>query len=277
MLIDAHHHLWKFDPEQYDWIDDDKAVLKADFLGPELNEIAAQNQVDGFISVQARQSIQETRDLLAIAGRESIIKGVVGWLPLAGPAIEASLDEFTDHPKLVGVRHVVQDEPDDRFLDGADFNAGVRKLAERNLVYDLLVFPHQLPAAIDFADRHPGVRMVLDHIAKPVVTAERFDESWKRDFIELSRRDNVSCKFSGVATEVRDTTWDVEVLRPYWEIALEAFGSSRLMFGSDWPVCLLATDYSRWLAAVRELSSSMSESEQAALLGGNAVRVYGLH
>ncbi|TWT95150.1 amidohydrolase family protein [Neorhodopirellula pilleata] len=277
MLIDAHHHLWKFDPVQYGWIDDTKAVLQRDFLAPQLREIATENSIDGFVSVQARQSIQETRDLLAIAEREPLIQGVVGWLPLAGPGLAEAIEEFAGRAKLVGLRHVVQDEPDDRFLDGAEFNEGVASLAARNLVYDLLVYPHQLPAAIDFADRHQDVRMVLDHIAKPVVSTQRFDETWKRDFTELARRDNVTCKFSGVATEVRDPSWDIETVRPYWDVAMEVFGPERLMFGSDWPVCLLATEYSRWLATVRELASTLSDQEQAAVFAGNAIREYRLN
>lgn len=276
MLIDAHHHLWKFDPIPYNWIDDAKAVLQRDFLAPQLRVIAAENSVDGFVSVQARQSIQETRDLLAIADREPLIRGVVGWLPLAGSGLEEAFEELTSHAKLVGVRHVVQDEPDDRFLDGAEFNAGVASLAERNLVYDLLVYPHQLPAAIDFADRQRDVRIVLDHIAKPVVTKERFDATWKRSIADLARRDNVTCKFSGVATEVRDASWDIETVRPYWDVAMDVFGPTRLMFGSDWPVCLLATEYSRWLATVGELAAPLGANEKAALFAGNAIRDYRL-
>lgn len=281
MLIDAHHHLWKFDPVEYEWIDDDKKCLQADFLVPELSKIASENLIDGFVSVQARQSVQETRDLLAMAASEPKMVGVVGWLPLASADLLQSLEEFCGHnefgqDKLVGVRHVVQDEPDDRFLDGADFNRGAEQLAGWGLVYDVLVFPKQLPAAIDFADRHSNLPMILDHIAKPVISKGQFDDTWKRDFIELARRDNVTCKFSGVATEVQDSEWDIETIRPYFDVALEAFGPSRLMFGSDWPVCLLATEYSRWLGGVRELTSKLSQSEQADFYGENAVRQYGL-
>jgi len=276
LLIDAHHHLWQFDPVQYDWIDDAKAILQRDFLAPQLREIAAENSVDGFLSVQARQSVRETRDLLAIADREPLIRGVVGWLPLADSGFSEASDELTDHPKLVGVRHVVQDEPDDRFLDVANFNRGVATLAGCDLVYEILVYPHQLPAAIDFADRHRDVRMVLDHIAKPVISRKRFDEAWKQNFTELARRDNVTCKFSGITTEVRDPSWNIETIRPYWNVAMDTFGPTRLMFGSDWPVCLLATEYSRWLATVRELASSLSEPEQAAVFAGNAIREYRL-
>ncbi|MBB3207854.1 L-fuconolactonase [Rhodopirellula rubra] len=276
MLIDSHHHLWAYDPSEYDWISDEMSVLKQDFLAPQLREIASDNNIDGFISIQARQSIAETRDLLQIASTEPLIRGVIGWVPFADSDVPAAIEEFADNATLKGFRHVVQDEPDDRFLDGAEFNAGIRSLAGRDLVYDLLVFPKQLPAAIDFADRHSDIPMVLDHIAKPAIEAGKLDEKWRTDFCELARRDHVCCKFSGVATEVRDESWSVETIRPYWDVALEAFGTERLMYGSDWPVCLLATEYTRWLSAVRELAAPLSEAERERFFAGNATKVYRL-
>ncbi|MCM2372175.1 amidohydrolase family protein [Aporhodopirellula aestuarii] len=276
MLIDSHHHLWKYDPAEYGWINDEMSVLKQDFLAPQLREIAGSNDIDGFVSIQARQIVAETRDLLKIAATEPLIRGVIGWVPFAEPDVASAIDEFADNGLLKGFRHVVQDEPDDRFLDGTDFNAGMRNLAGRDLVYDLLVFPKQLPAAIDFADRHPDIPMVLDHIAKPAIESANFDETWRRDFCELARRDHVSCKFSGVATEVRDPSWSIETLRPYWDVALEAFGTDRLMYGSDWPVCLLATEYTRWLDTVRELAAPLSNDEQENFFAGNATRAYRL-
>ncbi len=276
MLIDAHHHLWQYDPEQYSWINDEMAVLKQDFGAPELRQISSENGVDCFVSVQARQAVQDTRDLLAIADSESKIAGVVGWVPLASPDVAASLDEFSDNPKLKGVRHVVQDEPDDRFLDGREFNEGVAKLAGRGLVYDVLIFPRQLPAAIDFVDRHPAIPMVLDHIAKPAIAKACFDQGWKDNFVELAKRDNLTCKLSGIATEVRDAEWDIETMRPYFDIAMEAFGPSRMMFASDWPVCLLASEYSRWLNVVQELMAPFSDSEKEAFFSGTAIKAYGL-
>ncbi len=276
MLIDSHHHLWAYDPAEYDWIRDGMEVLKQDFLATQVRHVAREHDVGGFVSVQARQSLAETRELLTTANAEPLLAGVVGWAPFAQPDVVAVIDEFAGHVKLKGFRHVVQDEPDDRFLDRADFNAGIGMLADRGLVFDLLVVPKQLPAAIDFADRHPNVSMVLDHIAKPAIDPGKFDETWRRDFCELARRENVACKFSGVATEVRGAGWSIEVLRPYWNVALTAFGTDRLMFGSDWPVCLLATDYGRWLDTARQLAASLSKSEQEHFFAGNATRVYGL-
>lgn len=276
MLIDSHHHLWAYDPAQYGWIDDEMAVLKQDFLSPQLRQVARDQGVQGFVSVQARQSVAETRDLLKIADAEPLVSGVVGWVPFAQREVAAVIDEFADHAKLKGFRHVVQDEPDERFLDHADFNAGIRMLAGRAFVYDLLVLPNQLPAATDFADRHPDIAMVLDHLGKPAIVPGTLDETWRRDFRELARRENVACKFSGVAAEVQHAAWSIDMIRPYWDIAWNAFGTDRLMFGSDWPVCLLATDYGRWLDTARQLARTLSDSEQSRFFAGNATRVYGL-
>lgn len=276
MLIDSHHHLWKYSAEEYAWINDKMTALRHDFLGPELRQIADESGVDGFVSVQARQTIGETRDLLDIAAREPLIRGVVGWAPLAEENVASVLDEFQYAPLLKGVRHVVQDEPDDRFLLREDFNRGVALLADYALVYDVLIFARQLPAAIEFVDGHPEQPMVLDHIAKPTIRSDAFDDEWERNFRELARRDNVTCKFSGVVTEVRDESWSIETIRKYWDVALEAFSPGRLMFGSDWPVCLLRTPHAYWLQTVRSLAGELSPGEQDDFFGENAVRAYNL-
>lgn len=275
MLIDSHHHLWAYDPVQYGWISDEMSVLKRDFQAAELREIASENKIDGFVSVQARQTVEETDALLAIAESTPLIKAVVGWVPLASPEVSSVLDAFQDKKTLRGVRHVVQDEPDDGFLDGKEFNQGVSQLASRGLVYDVLIFGRQLPAAIRFVDRHADLPMVLDHIAKPTVSSGEVDKQWERDFRELARRDNVTCKFSGIVTEVRDETWDIETIRPYWDIACEAFTPDRLMYGSDWPVCLLRSGYSKWLSTSRMLAAELSNNEQAKFFGENAAKAYG--
>ncbi len=276
MLIDSHHHLWNYSAEQYGWISDEMAVLRHDFLTPQLNQIAAASGVDGFVSVQARQTVQETRWLLDLAADEPLIRGVVGWLPLAEQNLDSLLDEFADQPLLKGVRHVVQDEPDDRFILADDFNRGVGSLKQRGLVYDILVFARQLSASIEFVDRHPDQPMVLDHIAKPTIRGDDFDHDWERDLRQLARRKNVTCKFSGVVTEVRDREWSIETIRPYWDVALEAFTPKRLMFGSDWPVCLLRCDHNRWLDTVGQLAGQLSPQEQSDFYADNAIRVYNL-
>ena len=276
MLIDSHHHLWKYSTDQYGWISDQMLPLRADFLLPELQQTAAESSVDGFVSVQARQSLQETDDLLAMAETEPLIAGVVGWVPLAAPEIGQTLERLGDQKFLKGVRHVVQDEEDDRFILGTDFNRGVSQLKTHNLVYDVLIFAKQLPASIEFVDQHPNLQMVLDHIAKPTITADAFDNAWEINFRELAKRENISCKFSGVVTEVRGETWSIDQIQRYWDVALEAFTPDRLMFGSDWPVCLLKTGHTQWLETVQQLASDLSVTEQNKIFSTNAIRDYNL-
>ena len=276
MLIDSHHHLWKYSAEQYGWINDQMSVLRHDFLGPQLQQVAASSGVDGFVSVQARQVVEETDALLAIADAEPLIKGVVGWVPLADANVATVLDRYADSKKLKGVRHVVQDEPDDRFILGEDFNRGVSLLKDRGLVYDVLIFAKQLPASIQFVDQHADLPMVLDHIAKPTIQPAEFDAFWERNFREIAKRPNLTCKFSGVVTEVRDDNWSIDTIRRYWDVALEAFTPKRLMFGSDWPVCLLMTEHRRWVDTVRQLASQLSADEQADFFANTATRAYGL-
>ncbi len=276
MLIDSHHHLWKYSTDQYGWISDQMLPLKTDFLLPELQQTAAESSIDGFVSVQARQSLQETDDLLAMAETEPLIAGVVGWVPLAAPGIGQTLERLGDQKFLKGVRHVVQDEEDDRFILGTDFNRGVSQLETHNLVYDVLIFAKQLPASIEFVDQHPNLQMVLDHIAKPTITADAFDNAWEINFRELAKRGNISCKFSGVVTEVRGETWSIDQIQRYWDVALEAFTPDRLMFGSDWPVCLLKTGHTQWLETVQQLASDLSVTERNKIFSTNAIRDYNL-
>ena len=195
---------------------------------------------------------------------------------MAMPSIRQTMDGFRNEKKLCGLRHVVQDEQDDDFLARPDFNDGIRALREFDWVYDLLIYSRQLPFAIPFVDRHPDQVFVLDHIAKPTIQSGTHDRDWDRDLRELAKRPNVFCKFSGVATEVRGQTWSIPTIQPYWETALEAFGPTRLLFGSDWPVCKLQISYAEWIDAVTLLSSSLSDSEQTNFWYSNAVRTYGL-
>jgi L-fuconolactonase len=286
MLIDAHHHLWRYSASEYPWIDEHMEVLRRDFHVEELSQLAHSAGVDGFVSVQARQSVLETEALLDVASQCGHVVGVVGWIPLANDDVVQHLDRLTRSPWLKGVRHVVQDEPDDRFLLGEAFNRGVAALKSYNLVYDLLIYARQLPAAIEFIDAHPSQLMVVDHIAKPSIERSKFHTDWERDFRELAKREHVCCKVSGVVTEISDSVsrreshksgdWSVDDIRRYWDVALEAFTPKRLMFGSDWPVCLLRTSYDRWLATVRELAVTLSPGERADLFAATAVSVYKL-
>ena len=251
-------------------------VLRRDFVPKDLRTEIDSTHIDYVVSVQARQEVVETRYLLDFANSNPFIRGVVGWVPLAHSSVAKVLESFQSEGKLKGVRHVVQDEPDETFLDRDDFNAGMRILRSFGLVYDLLIFGKQLPMAIRFVDRHASQRMVLDHIAKPVIKSGGIDKQWEKDFRELAKRPNIDCKFSALVTEVRDPEWTVELLRPYWDVALEAFGPDRLMFGSDWPVCLLRSTYADWVAAVSMLAEGLSETERGKFWGGNANRAYNL-
>lgn len=283
MLIDSHHHLWEYSPREYPWISETMSILRDDFLPSQLQEVSRSSGVEGFVTVQARQSILETETLLRIAAEHPPVLGVVGWVPLASATVDQDLRKLCASPWLKGVRHVAQDEPDDRFLVGAAFNRGIALLADFGLVYDILIYARQLPAAIEMVDAHPTQPMVLDHIGKPTIRPGVFDERWERDFRELAKRPNVSCKFSGVVTEIRprgddsgSAEWSLDDIRRYWDVALDAFTPSRLMFGSDWPVCLLRTPYVRWLETVGELAAGLTPSERQGIFSTNAARVYRL-
>jgi L-fuconolactonase len=274
-MIDSHQHYWQYSPEDYEWIDDSMAVIRRDFTPADLRETAGSLGVTGSVAVQARQSVAESQWLLDLAGETSFIKGVVGWVPLADATVAACLDQLATDDKFKGVRHVVQGEFDPEFLAGAAFNAGIREVTALDLVYDLLVTTPQLGATIRFVDRHPQQRFVLDHIANPVVAGAP-PVGWREHISELAERPNVCCKFSGVVTEVPAETWSVEQVKPYWEVVLAAFGPQRLMFGSDWPVCLVRSSYARWFECVHELASTLSPSEYERVMGGTARSEYRL-
>ncbi|MCW5983462.1 MAG: amidohydrolase family protein [Bryobacteraceae bacterium] len=273
--IDAHHHLWKYSAEEYPWIQAGMDALRRDFLVPDLVRVAAEAGIDATVAVQARQTLEETEWLLELASRHALIGGVVGWVPLTEPSAGADLERFARHPKLKGVRHVLHDEPDDSYMLRDDFNRGVSTLRDFGLVYDILIFERHLPQTIRFVDRHPQQVFILDHIAKPRIR-EGLLEPWRRLMFELARRPNVYCKLSGVATEAAWSRWTPEQLRPYIDMALEAFGPRRLMFGSDWPVVLLTGPYRRWAAVAEAALGSLSAAERERVMGGTALEVYRL-
>ena len=273
--IDAHHHFWKYTPEEFGWIDDGMAGLRRDWVPGDLEPCLREAGIDGVVSVQARQSLDETAFLLECANQHAFISGVVGWVPLVAPDVRETLARLVQHPKLRAVRHVLQGEPDERYMLRADFNQGVALLKDFGLAYDLLIFERHLPQTIAFVDRHPNQVFVLDHIAKPRIKDAAI-EPWAGLVRELARRENVYCKASGMVTEADYQTWTEAQLRPYFDVVLEAFGPDRLMFGSDWPVCTAATSYQRWHATVRQFAAHLSADEQAAIFGGTAERAYGL-
>jgi L-fuconolactonase len=273
--IDAHHHLWKYCAEDYPWMLEGMDVIRRDFLVRELKQVMQQGRMDGVITVQARQSLLETEWLLSLARRRPFMRGVVGWVPMTDKAVGAHLERFGANPKLKAVRHVLHDEPDDFYMLRDDFNQGVALLKNSGLRYDILIFERHLPQTIKFVDRHPRLTFVVDHIAKPKIK-DHILSPWRENMQELARRENVFCKLSGMVTEAGWQTWTEDILRPYFDIVLECFGPQRLMFGSDWPVVLVACGYKQWVEVVERLTSALSASERDCLFGETAKQAYGL-
>lgn len=276
MRIDAHHHLWQFSPDEYGWISDDMRELRRDFLVDELREVLQTAKVDRTIAVQARQTVAETRWLIDLATTpDSPIAGVVGWLPLADPDLAAKIAEIVSAPALKGLRHVVQAELPG-FLDGHDFNRGIRMLNGTGLVYDILIYARQLEEATRFVDRHPQQSFVLDHIGKPDIRGGEIVR-WSERISELAARPNICCKISGMVTEADPTRWTRAQLWPYFETVLEAFGPERLMIGSDWPVLTIACSYANWWQTVESWISPLSATERSQIMGETAARIYRLN
>lgn len=275
MLIDAHHHLWEYNSRDYAWMTDEMAALRRNFVVPELVEAVRESGVDGTVVVQASQTLYETNWLLDLARQNSILFGVVGWVPLTAPDVRAHLEKFGGEPKLKSVRHVLQDESDDFFVLREDFNRGVDLLKQFNLAYDILIFERHLPQTIEFVDRHPQQVFIVDHIAKPRIR-ENLLSPWKKNIQELAMRENVHCKISGMVTEADWAAWTEGQLRPYIEVVLSAFGPKRLMFGSDWPVLTLASNYKQWVDTLRRVVSDLSADEQEEICWRTAKRTYQL-
>ena len=275
MLIDTHHHYWNYNPVDFDWIDDEMTAIRRDFLPVDLKAILSANGVDGVVSVQARQCLEETDWLLEMAAENEFMRGVVGWVPLIAENIQDILEKYTVNPWLKAVRHVIQAEPDPEFIFRRNFNRGVALLKNFGLVYDILIFEHQLVNSMRFVDQHPEQQFVLDHLAKPQIKAGKL-EPWARNLKELARRENVFCKVSGMLTEADYKSWTSEQLRPYLDTVLEAFGPSRLLYGSDWPVCLVAGSYGNWLQLVRNVFSELTTDEQDLIFYKNAEKIYQL-
>ena len=278
MIVDAHHHFWDPAVAEYPWLTDEFARIRRRFAPEDLAPELAAAGVESTVLVQTRASLDETLGFLDLAGRSAFVRGVIGWVDLTDAGVADILAELRAGPggdRLVGIRHQVHDEPDAAWLARPEVRRGIRAVGEAGLVYDLLVRARELPAALELGRSLPHVRFVVDHMAKPPI-AERSPEPWSTLVGGFASLDNVACKVSGLVTEADWSTWRVQDFRPYVERALEVFGADRLLFGSDWPVCLLAADYAQVLDATRKVMDGLSASEQAGVFGDSARAIYRL-
>jgi L-fuconolactonase len=275
MRIDAHQHFWKYNSSEYSWISDQMKVLRRDFLPGDLMFELKGIEFDGSVAVQARQSLEETRWLLDLADRFDFIKGVVGWIDLCSDEAEDQIREFYTNRKFVGIRHVLQDETDDKFMLEEPFLKGIGLLKNYNLVYDILILPKHLFYAEELATRFPEQKFVLDHIAKPLIK-ERILSPWKEGIQNLARHQNVSCKLSGMITEALWQGWKKEDFTPYLDVVFDSFGPSRLMIGSDWPVCTVSSGYNLTMKLVLDYIESLNQEERDTIAGRNAIKIYNL-
>lgn len=275
MTIDSHQHFWTFDPIRDSWITDDMSVIQRNFYPDDLKPILIQNGIDGCVAVQADQSLAETAFLLDIAAKNDFVKGVVGWIDLQADDIEEQLSELNSVKKLAGFRHVLQAEPDVEYMLRPNFLRGIAKLQKYGFTYDILIFPKHLTTAQKLVAQFPDQPFVLDHIAKPYIKAGLIDE-WKRDIQSLAKFENLQCKVSGIITEADWKNWTYKQIKPYLDVVFEAFGIDRIMFGSDWPVCLVAGDYAQVKGIVETYTEDFSDSEKNKVFGENATKFYSI-
>jgi len=274
MKIDSHHHFWKYNPIEYNWIDESMKSIKKDFLPKDLKPILDSNSIDGSIAVQAHQSEEETLFLLKLAEKFNFIKGVIGWLDIKANDFEERLIFFKKNRLFKGLRHIVQDEKND-FLLNPEFQNGISKLSKFDLTYDLLIYPKQLYPAIELVKKFPNQTFILDHIAKPNIS-KKINQEWIDNIKSLSNYQNVYCKISGMVTETEDYKWEIDNFNPFLDVIVNSFGVDRLLFGSDWPVCLLAGKYKDILNIVTNYFKKYSERDQKKILGENAIKVYNI-
>ncbi len=275
MRLDGHQHCWHYNPLHHGWINGQMAVLKHDFLPADLRPLLDKIHFDGCVAVQAQQNLEETAWLLKLAEENPFIKAVVGWVDLCSDELPRQLENFAKHPKFAGVRHVLQDEPDDHFMLRPAFRRGIARLQDFNLTYDLLLFTKHLPIAPELVSEFPRQPFVLDHLAKPKI-AEQKISPWKDDLLTLAKLPNVCCKLSGMVTEAHWKQWQSAEFERYIDIAFGVFGWGRLMIGSDWPVCTLAGEYEPVMKIVIDYVSKLPAEAQAAVLGENCARFYGI-
>lgn len=275
MIIDSHQHFWKYDPKQHAWIDNDMAVIRRDFLPKDLKMVYTEQGVDGCVAVQADQTLAETDFLLQLADDNDFIKGIVGWIDLQASDVDGVLERYASHKKLKGWRHIVQGEADHNFLLRPDFMRGISRLEKYGHTYDILIFPHQLGATLEFVKHFPNQKFVIDHIAKPYIK-DGFYDGWAVLMEEIAKYENVYCKLSGMITEADYHSWTAEQLHPYLYHSLEIFGSERIMFGSDWPVCLVAGTYGAVKSVVEDFIDHLEPHDRDMIMGENAIAFYSL-
>ena len=275
MRLDAHQHFWKFDPLRHSWITEDMTALRKDFLPEHLLPLLQNNNIDGCISVQAEQSLEETHFLLKLAAENSFIKGVVGWVDLQAADIAEKLAYFSSFKDLKGFRHIVQSESDDQFLARATFCRGISLLKQYDFTYDILVYPGQLKSVLEFVQRFPDQPFVIDHMAKPDILNKRIWD-WENDMTKISKCPNVYCKISGLVTEADVDNWEFKDFNPYINLVMEQFGPEKIMFGSDWPVCLLAADYREVCDIAEQNSLHLAKEDKKKMWGENAAKFYGI-
>jgi L-fuconolactonase len=275
MVIDSHQHFWKYEPVKHSWIDEDMAVIRRNFLPSDLKKVYHENEVDGCVAVQADQTLAETDFLLNLAKENEFIKGVVGWADLRSAEIDTILEKYHAEKKIKGWRHVVQGEPDHNFLMRPDFLRGISYLEKYDYTYDILIFPHQMGATLEFVRQFPHQKFVIDHIAKPYIK-DGFYDGWALMMKEIAKHQNVHCKLSGMITEAGYNSWTPQQIVPYMALTLQTFGAERVMYGSDWPVCLVAGNYGQVKKLVTDFIGELSEEEQKGIMGGNALKFYDL-
>ena len=276
MIIDAHQHFWQYDPVKHDWINEEMQVLRKDFLPDSLAKIYKAQSIDGCVAVQADQSEAETTFLVQLAREYDFIKGVVGWTDLRSPRLAERLAAYAKMPELSGFRHIVQAEPDPRFLMQKDFLEGIRQLAPYHFTYDILVYPHQLDAVLDFVRLFPNQAFIIDHLAKPYIKDGNFT-GWANQMRQIALSPHIYCKVSGMVTEADWQNWQYEDFVPYLDLVFEVFGTDRLVFGSDWPVCLLAGNYPDIKGILHRYLEPFPETERQKIWSQNALDFYGLN
>ncbi|HEV8133334.1 MAG TPA: amidohydrolase family protein [Pyrinomonadaceae bacterium] len=276
MIIDSHQHFWQLGRFDYPWMNSSLGVLYRDYLPDQLEPILGQNRVGKTVVVQASNSVEESRWLLNLADEHPFIAGVVGWVDLGSDDVDRQLDELVPHPKFKGVRHLVESEPADDWLIQPQVLRGLKRLSTYGVSYDLLVHTRHLKYIQKVVDACPDLKLVIDHMAKPPIANGEI-ETWRQELRQVAANEQIYCKLSGLVTEANWTSWTKSDLRPYVDCALELFGSSRLLFGSDHPVCLLAASYEQVLASFRELLNELGDDEEQKIFGSNAAEFYGLN